>query len=62
MAEKNKKASEKWKDLAESTKNKWVEEAAGRKKLPSNLDMETKQKLVDQHIKLVAKEVCSSIL
>ena len=57
MAEKNKMASTKWNSLPKSKQEEWMRKASTIKKDSSNLDAETKAKLVNQHIKLVAKEV-----
>ena len=58
MAEKNKMISVNWKNLPKPTQDEWVRKASTIKENPHNLDDDTKQKLIDQHIKFVAKEVC----
>jgi hypothetical protein len=57
MVEKNKMASINWNNLPKPTQDEWVKKASTIKENPHILDDGTKQKLIDQHIKFVAKEV-----
>ena len=57
MVEKNKMASARWNSLPKPVQEGWLRKANTIKKDPVNIKAETKAKLIDQHIKLVAKEV-----
>ena len=50
-------ASAKWNSLPKPVQEDWIRKAITIKKDPGNIDAATKAKLIDQHIKLVAKEV-----
>ena len=57
LVEKNKMASARWNSLPKPVQEEWLRKANTIKKDPVNMEAETKTKLIDQHIKLVAKEV-----
>ena len=62
LAEKNKLASVKWNGLSPQEQKLWINKATEQKYvLPSHLDPATKQKLIDNHINLIAKEVQHTI-
>ena len=55
-------ASARWNSLPKPVQEDWIRKAFAIKKDPGSIDTETKTKLIDQHIKLVAKEVSIIIL
>ena len=57
LVKKNKMASARWNSLPKPVQEEWLRKANTIKKDPVNMEAETKAKLIDQHIKLVAKEV-----
>lgn len=62
LGEKNKQASAKWNSLPKAEQQEWMQKATVKKSVSYQLDAATKEKLIDQHIKLIAKEVCTSNL